>query len=160
MVMNDMAYHSTIRGVLILVHGVGIFVRGASGSGKSLAALHLMRRGHFLVADDVVEVVPGPAGEPLGKALESDVRIEVRGLGVFAGELLFPGATAPLSRIDLVVDLDVYDAARDSGRVGLETTRTFLLGHELPAVRIPLPAGGDAALMIELVARLHRAQDG
>jgi HPr kinase/phosphorylase len=160
MVMSDMAYDSTVRGALILVHGLGVLVRGPSGSGKSLAALNLMRRGHLLVADDVVKIMQGPTGEPMGKALEANVRIEVRGLGIFDGETLFPGATAPLARIDLVVDLDAFDGARDTGRIAPETSSSSLLGHEIPTVRLPLPTGGDAALMIEIVSRLHKAQDG
>ena len=82
-----------IQAVLIVVHGVGVLVRGRPGSGKSLAALNLMRRGHKLVSDDLVELVPGPDGEPWGRAVEQDARIEIRGVGLYKAETLFPGAT-------------------------------------------------------------------
>ena len=36
--------------------GEGILITGESGIGKSEAALELIRRGHRLVSDDVVEI--------------------------------------------------------------------------------------------------------
>ena len=46
----------TIHGVLVDVFGEGILITGESGIGKSEAALELIRRGHRLVSDDVVEI--------------------------------------------------------------------------------------------------------
>lgn len=156
MVLRDMTPWTTVQGVLVVVHGVGMLIRGPSGSGKSAAALSLMRKGHQLISDDLVHVYTGPSGKPVGKALESNVRIEVRGLGIFPAESLFPGSTVPCAPIDLVVDLDAYDPVNDAGRTAPETTWTSLLGHELPAVRAPLPAGVDVSLLIELLAQLHK----
>jgi HPr kinase/phosphorylase len=140
------------RGVLVMVHGVGVLLRGPSGSGKSLAALNLMRRGHHLISDDLVEVTPGPGGELVGRSVEKDVRIEVRGLGVFAAQTLFHDAVIPSSRIDFVVDFDAYDPYRDAGRVAPETGTLRLLEHDLTTVRVPLPTGVDPALLIEMLA--------
>jgi HPr kinase/phosphorylase len=140
------------RGVLVMVHGVGVLLRGPSGSGKSLAALNLMRRGHSLISDDLVEVVLGPEGELVGRSVEDEVRIEVRGLGVFAARTLFHDAVVPSSRIDFVVDFDAYDPYTDAGRMVPETGTLSLLGHDLTTVRVPLPAGVDPALVIELLA--------
>jgi HPr kinase/phosphorylase len=140
------------RGVLVMVHGVGVLLRGSSGSGKSLAALNLMRRGHSLISDDLVEVVLGPEGELVGRSVEEEVRIEVRGLGVFAARTLFHDAVAPSSRIDFVVDFDAYDPYTDAGRMVPETGMLSLLGHDLTTVRVPLPTGADPALLIELLA--------
>jgi len=142
-----------IRGVLVTVHGVGVLIRGPSGVGKSLAALNLMCRGHSLISDDLVDVILGPKGEPIGRSVEEEVRIEVRGLGVFLARTLFPEAVAPSSRIDLIVDLDIYDHSRDGGRIAPETGTFRLLGYDLVAVRVPLPTGVDPALPIELLAR-------
>ena len=44
----------TRHGVLVSVYGMGVLITGDSGVGKSEAALELIRRGHQLVADDVV----------------------------------------------------------------------------------------------------------
>lgn len=140
------------RGVLVMVHGLGVLIRGRSGAGKSLAALSLMRRGHSLISDDLVEVTPGPEGKPIGKSVEEEVRIEVRGLGIFAARTLFDHAVVASSRIDFVVDLDAYDHSRDAGRTAPETGNLRLFGHDLITVRVPVPTGVDPALLIELLA--------
>jgi HPr kinase/phosphorylase len=152
MVCNETMDPMKTRGVLVMVHGVGVLIRGPSGAGKSLAALNLMRRGHNLISDDLVEVTLGPAGEPVGRSVEEEVRIEVRGLGIFAARSLFLHGVIPSSRIDFVVDLDSYDHTRDAGRMVPETGTLCLFGHDLLTVRVPLPTGVDPALPIELLA--------
>jgi HPr kinase/phosphorylase len=152
MVCNETMDTIKIRGVLVMVHGVGVFIRGPSGAGKSLAALNLMRRGHSLISDDLVEVTLDPAGDIMGRSVEEDVRIEVRGLGIFAARTLFLQAVIPSSRIDFVVDLDTYDHSRDAGRMAPETGTLLLFGHDLMTVRVPLPTGVDPALLVEILA--------
>jgi len=151
-----MARGTRIQGVLVIVQGIGVLIRGPAGLGKSLAALNLVRRGHQLVADDLVDVVAGPKGEVIGTAVEEDMRIEVRGLGVFKARSLFPEAISQSAPIDLVVDLDAYDPATDAGRLTPETSETLLLGRKLLTVRIPIAAGMEPATLIELLARLYR----
>ena len=138
------------------VQGVGVLIRGRAGSGKSLSALNLMRSGHFLIADDVVEIVPHSDGSLVGRALESDVRIEVRALGVFKARSLFPDGIMESSRIDFVVELDTYDPARDAGRLKPETTVTTLLERDLLTVRVPVSSGVDPALLIEILTGLYK----
>jgi len=143
-----------ISGVLVAVQGVGILIRGRSGSGKSLAALNLMRRGHRLVSDDMVEVVPGPLGEPVGKPVEAEVRIEVRGLGIFPARSLFPDGTISSFPVHLVVELDSYDPIRDAGRLTPLVGTFKLLDKPLEWVKVPVPDGMDPAFLIEMVARM------
>jgi HPr kinase/phosphorylase len=152
MVCNGTMDPMKTGGVLVVVHGVGVLIRGPSGAGKSLAALNLMRRGHSLISDDLVEVTLGPAGEPVGRSVEEEVRIEVRGLGIFAARSLFLNSVVPSWRIDFIVDLDIYDHSRDAGRMVPETGTVCLFGHDLLTVRVPLPTGVDPALPIELLA--------
>jgi len=142
-----------IQAVLVIVHGVGVLVRGRPGSGKSLAALNLMRRGHKLVSDDLVELAPGPDGKPWGRAVEEDARIEIRGVGIYKAKTLFPDATALSSPIHLVVDLDDYDPDADAGRMIPQTGETRLLGRDILTVRAPTPIGSDPAFIIELLAK-------
>lgn len=141
-----------VRGVLVSVHSVGVLIRGPAASGKSLTALHLMRRGHKLISDDLVDVVRGEGGRLIGKPLEERVRIEIRGLGVFEAATLFPEGTLPSSPIDVVVDLDRYDPARDAGRIVPETGELYLLESRIPTVRVPLPERVDPSLLIEVLA--------
>jgi len=146
-----------IRGVLVSVDGVGVLIRGPAGSGKSLAALNLMRQGHYLVADDLVDVFPDPQGEALvGRAVEEHVRTEVRGLGIFVAETLFPHGTLPAAKIDFVVDLDEYDPARDLGRTSPEIGKLRVMDIDLLSVRVPVAPGMDPALLIELLARAFK----
>ena len=141
-----------IRGCLVRVHGVGVFIRGLSGSGKSATALALMSRGHRLVADDLVEVSAEPGGTLVGKPVEADVRVEVRGLGIFKARTLFPHGVIRSSHIDFVADLDAYDPLRDAGRIEPDARNIELLDKTVLAVRIPLASGMDPALLIEMLA--------
>ncbi|MGO9120862.1 MAG: HPr kinase/phosphorylase [Desulfomonilaceae bacterium] len=144
---------SRVQAVLVVVHGVGVLIRGRPGSGKSLAALNLMRQGHKLVSDDLVEVVRGVDGDLWGRSLEEDTRIEIRGLGIFNADKLFPQATASSSRIDLVIDLEEYDPGIDAGRIVPETGKTDILGKNMLTVRVPVLTGQDLFIIIELLAK-------
>lgn len=143
---------ANIQGVLVEVNGVGVLLRGPAGSGKSLAALHLMDRGHRLVADDLVEVRVGPHDELIGRAMERNVRIEIRGLGIFRAGSLFEERTAESACIRFVVEIGGYLPEVDAGRVTPDVSETMILGKRLPCVRVALPRGADCALIVELLA--------
>ena len=145
-----------IQGVLVNIDGVGVFIRGPAGSGKSSAALRLMDRGHQLVSDDLVEAVRGPDGSLIGSAVEETVRIEIRGLGLFTADSLFREGTTRTSPIAFVIDLDRYDPIEDAGRISPEVGATRILGCELQTVRVPLVHGVDLALAIEMLVRRFR----
>ena len=51
----NLAPRITRHGVLIEIYGEGVFITGESGVGKSETAIELVKRGHRLVADDVVD---------------------------------------------------------------------------------------------------------
>lgn len=144
-----------VQGVLVSVSGIGVLIRGPAGCGKSMAALNLMGRGHHLVSDDLVEVDSGAGRRLIGRGVEPEVRIEVRGVGIYRAAELFPSGTLPQAPIDLIVDLDVYDPARDAGRTSPETTVTRLLDADLTTVRVPVASGMDAGLIIELLAHVY-----
>jgi serine kinase of HPr protein (carbohydrate metabolism regulator) len=91
--------------------------------------------------------------------VEGDVRIEVRGLGVFRARSLFHDGTLPASRIDFAVELDAYDASRDAGRVVPEKETIEVLDQDLLAVRVPVPNGIDPGLLVELLAKLFATLD-
>lgn len=129
-----------------------MLIRGGSGSGKSSTALTLMSRGHRLVADDLVEVAAGPGGALVGRPVEPDVRVEVRGLGIFKARTLFPHGVIRSSQIDLVAELEAYDPPRDAGRIEPDARTVELLDKTVLAVRIPLASGMDPALLIEMLA--------
>ena len=80
---NHLAPRTTVHGVLVEVYGVGVLLTGESGVGKSEAALELIKRGHQLVADDVVLI--HRINEHLLEG-ESPERVrhfmEIRGVGI------------------------------------------------------------------------------
>ena len=148
---------SRIQGVLVNVGGVGVLIQGPPGVGKSLTALHLISRGHKLVSDDLVEISVTSEGKLVGMPVEEQVRIEVRGLGIYRVQALFDEGTSPVSSIDFAVNLQVYDPLVDVGRTEPDTTTIQIMGRELLRIRVPLTRGADPALLIELLARLFRS---
>ncbi|NCB05700.1 MAG: HPr(Ser) kinase/phosphatase, partial [Clostridia bacterium] len=80
---RKLAPHVTRHGVLVDVYGVGVLLTGESGVGKSEAALELVKRGHQLVADDVVDICRVADDRLIGEAPEM-VRhfMEIRGIGI------------------------------------------------------------------------------
>jgi len=150
---------SPVHGVLVTIDGIGLLLRGPSGTGKSECALELIRRGHSLVADDVVEIAVDASADGLVGAPPAALagRLEVQEIGVIEVEQLFgPLAIRARQRIDAVVDL-VPPAPDDHRRRPVGTTPPVsVLGHSLPTYT--LRAAGVTAVTnrLEIIARLLR----
>jgi HPr kinase/phosphorylase len=143
------------HGALVEIHGVGVLLMGPSGVGKSECALELVRRGHRLVADDVVELHASESGELQGAApVQIRHYLEIRGLGILYVPDLF-GERAVLERmgVHLICNLDPPDPGREYERVGFERPVTELAGHELPSVTVPARPAGSIATVVEVAAR-------
>jgi HPr kinase/phosphorylase len=145
--------NSTISGVLVSVCGIGALITGEPGSGKSQAALDLMAAGHKLIADDVIHVVKTPEGL-IGRSLEEDPRIEVRGLGVFPANQLFEDSVLECAKIDFAVRLDSYRPTRDAGRVFPQIAKMEICGASVPLVLLPLHNRADIGMEIEFLVKL------
>lgn len=145
---------TSMHGVLVDVGGVGILVTGASGIGKSECALELVRRGHRLVADDVVEI--RRRGSDLVGQASALIRglLEIRGLGILdVAELYGATATRDHKRIELHVELEEWRRERMYDRTGLDERRTDILGVRLRALLMPVRSGRDVASLVEVAAR-------
>jgi HPr kinase/phosphorylase len=71
-----------IHATIVTLHGKGVLIRGASGSGKSDLALRLIDRGAVLIADDYCHI-KAENGRIVATAPDSIAgQIEVRGLGI------------------------------------------------------------------------------
>jgi HPr kinase/phosphorylase len=155
-VLDDrLAPQTQLHGVLVDVHGVGILLLGKSGVGKSECALELVRRGHCVVADDVVRCDWRPPGTVFGQPAELlRHHIEIRGLGVLDIRELF-GITAirDRKRIDLVVRLCEWDDKEDFDRLGVEERFHSILGTPIREHRVPVRPGRDMGSIIEMAAR-------
>ena len=80
----------SVHGVLVDVYGEGVLITGESGIGKSEAALELIKRGHRLVTDDVVELRKVSDDTLIGTAPDITKHfIELRGIGIIDVKALF-----------------------------------------------------------------------
>lgn len=150
-----LAPRTRIHGVLVDVFEVGVLLLGKSGIGKSECALELVMRGHRIVADDVVECDYRPPGMVFGEA--NDMlrhHMEVRGLGILDIKELF-GVTAirERKRIDLVVQLELWNPEGGYDRLGLESHSREILGVPVREVVLPVRPGRNMSSIIEIAAR-------
>jgi HPr kinase/phosphorylase len=149
-----LAVREVIHGVLLDILGLGVLMVGESGIGKSECALDLVVRGHRLVADDTVEI-RRRAASIVGSCPElTRHHMEVRGLGLINLRDLFGVASTRTSkRVELVVQLERWDPAREYERLGLEDVFFELLGLRVPLIRMPVAPGRNLAILVEVAAR-------
>jgi HPr kinase/phosphorylase len=151
------ASESTLHGALVDVYGIGVLLLGESGTGKSECALDLVTRGHRLVADDVVEVSQESDRIIMGRG-PARIRhhMEIRGLGIINIRDLFGVAAIRYrKRIELVVLLEPWRPEGEYDRLGLEEQTHAILGVAIPMLRIPVSAGRNVAILVEVAARNH-----
>ncbi len=143
------------HGALVEVGGLGVLLLGPSGIGKSECALELVRRGHRLVADDIVEVERNATGEAIGRALALiGHHVEIRGLGILSVPDLFgPEAVRESARIDLICRLAAPQEDRDYERVGIERPLEQVAEVALPCLTLPARPAGSVATIVEVAAR-------
>jgi HPr kinase/phosphorylase len=148
---------TTLHGVLLDVYGIGVLLLGKSGTGKSECALDLVTRGHRLVADDVIQVTKESGQIVIGQGPER-IRhhMEVRGLGILSIRDLFGVAAIRYrKRIELVIRLEAWRPDQEYDRLGLEQQTYAILGVDISMLRIPVSAGRNVAILVEVAARNH-----
>jgi HPr kinase/phosphorylase len=152
---DRLAPRETRHGVLLDILGLGVFLTGESGIGKSECALDLVVRGHRLVADDMVEVRCREQTVLIGTCPElTRNHVEIRGLGVVnVTDLFGVSATRASKRIELVVQLERWESGREYDRLGLDAETTELMGVRVPCVRMPVAPGRNLAMLVEVAAR-------
>ena len=154
----ELAPRVTRHGVLVEVYGEGLLILGESGVGKSETAIELVKRGHRLIADDVVEIRRVSSRSLVGSAPEN-IRhfIELRGIGIINARRIFGiGAVNLTSKIDLVINLEQWQSEKVYDRMGLEDQTTDILGINVPSVTIPVKPGRNLAVIIEVAAMNNR----
>ena len=110
----------TVHGVLVDVYGEGVMITGESGIGKSEAALELIRRGHRLVTDDVVEIRKINEHTLMGTSPEITRHfIELRGIGIIDVKTLYGvECVKEKQQIDLVIKLEDWKKEAEYDRLG------------------------------------------
>ena len=145
----------TRHGVLVDVYGIGVLLTGDSGVGKSEAALELVKRGHQLVADDVVDICRVTDDRLVGECPEM-VRhfMEIRGIGIIDIRSMYGiSAVTTQKTIDLVMHLEKWVEGREYDRFGLDDEYVSILGVKVPTLITPVRPGRNMAIIIEVAAR-------
>lgn len=154
----ELAPSISIHGVLVDVYGEGILIMGESGIGKSEAALELIKRGHRLITDDVVEIRKVSDETLIGTAPDITRHfIELRGIGIIDVKTLFGVESVKnTGTIDLVIKLEEWDRDKEYDRLGLEEEYTEFLGNKVVCHSLPIRPGRNLAVIVESAAVNHR----
>ena len=154
----ELAPRISIHGVLVDVYGEGILITGESGIGKSETALELIKRGHRLVSDDVVEIKKVSDDTLIGSAPDITRHfIELRGIGIVDVKSLFGVQSVKHTQsIDLVIRLEEWDRTREYDRMGLEDKYTEFLGNKVVCHDLPIRPGRNLAIICESAAVNYR----
>jgi len=147
----------SLHGSLADVFGVGLFFTGKSGIGKSECVLDLVERAHRLVADDLVVASKRGNDVLIGRGHEMQRHyMEIRGVGLIDINALFGiRSVRQQKRIEVVVQLEDWDTAREYDRTGLDQQSTELLDVRIPLVTVPLNPGKNLTVICEVVAMNH-----
>ena len=154
----ELAPRISVHAVLVDVYGEGVLIMGESGIGKSEAALELLKRGHRLVADDVVEIKKVSDATLVGRAPDITRHfIELRGIGIIDVKSLFGVECVKIDQnIDLVINLEEWSKDTEYDRLGLEDNYMEFLGNKVVSHNIPIRPGRNIAIIVESAAVNHR----
>lgn len=151
---DQFAVQTSVHGSFVDVYGVGMLFTGGSGIGKSEIALDLVERGHRLVADDIVMLTKKRESILMGTGT-SLVRhfMEIRGLGVIDVRQMFGIRSIRFQkRLEIIVELEIYDPTKEYNRTGLDEYMQELLGVEIQTVRLPIIPGKNITVISETIA--------
>ncbi len=154
----ELAPFISVHGVLVDVFGEGVLIMGESGIGKSEAALELLKRGHRLVTDDVVEIKKVSDETLIGTSPDITRHfIELRGIGIIDVKTLFGVESVKETQgIDMVIKLEEWSRDKEYDRLGLEEQYTEFLGNKVVCHSIPIRPGRNLAIIVESAAVNHR----
>lgn len=155
---SKLAPFVAMHGVLVDIYGMGVLITGNSGVGKSETALELVKRGHRLVADDSVEIYQEDEETLIGYSPDVIKHLlEIRGLGIINVMTLFgAGSVRSNKRIDIVVNLEVWDQKKSYDRLGLDEETQRIIEIDVPRVVIPVRPGRNLAIIVEVAAMNYR----
>ena len=154
----ELAPRITRHGVLIEIYGEGVMMMGESGVGKSETAVELVKRGHRLIADDAVEIRKASNITLVGSSPDN-IRhfLELRGIGIVNARQLFGIGSVKMSeKIDMVVEMELWNPEKTYDRMGVDTHYMTILGVKVPLLNIPVKPGRNLAVILEVAAMNNR----
>ena len=154
---EEFAATTSMHASLADVFGVGLLFTGRSGIGKSECVLDLIERGHRLVADDLVLVTRRGNDVLIGRGHELQRHyMEIRGIGLVDIPAVFGiRAVRQQKRIEVVVQLEDWNAEATVDRTGLDGESAAILDVTLPKVRVLLNPGKNITVICEVIAMNH-----
>ena len=155
---RELAPRITRHGVLVEVYGEGVLIVGESGAGKSETAIELIKRGHRLVSDDVVELRKVSDVTLVGSAPDITRHfIELRGIGIIEVKTLGGvESVKDTQSVDLVIKLEEWDRDKEYDRLGLTEEYTEFLGNKVVCHSLPIRPGRNLAIIVETAAVNNR----
>lgn len=154
---EELAQETTIHGVCLEVFGIGVFIKGKSGIGKSETSLELINRGHRLIADDAVII------RKIDNRLKATCPeltqhlMEIRGVGILDIKHLFGVGSIKLEQfIELAIELEEWDNKKEYDRIGMDENSIEILDVKVPTVIIPVRPGRNISAIIEIAAKNYR----
>ncbi len=153
---NKLCPETVEHGVFMDVYGIGVFIIGRSGIGKSECALELIKRGHRLVADDAVHI-KRIHGELIGSSNELlRYNLEIRGLGILNIKNMYGVSSIRTEKkLEIVVNFKDWDKDEEYDRLGLDENFYNILNIKLPKIILPISPGRNIAVIIEGAAKNH-----
>ncbi len=150
---DQFALQTVVHGSMVDVYGIGILIAGKSGIGKSEVALDLVERGHRLVADDVV-ILTKKSNILMASATEINKHfMEIRGLGIIDILSMFGiRAIRYQKRLEVVLELTLWDESKNIERTGLNRDLTSILGIDIPLINLPITPGKNITVIAEVIA--------
>ena len=150
---DQFALQTMVHGSMVDVYGIGILIAGKSGIGKSEVALDLVERGHRLVADDVV-ILTKKNNVLMTSATEMNKHfMEIRGLGIIDIMSMFGvRAIRYQKRLEVVLELSLWDESKDIERTGLNRDTTSIMGVDIPLINLPITPGKNITVIAEVIA--------
>ena len=156
----QLAPRSNVHGELLEVFGIGVLIMGKSSIGKSETALDLVNRGHRLVADDMVDIIA--IDNKLTGTSPDNIRhyMEIRGLGIVNVRRLYgTGSVKKSTEIDMVIELEQWKKDYEYDRLGLDDNYIELLDVKVPHLIVPVRAGRNLAMIVEVAAMNQREKN-
>lgn len=152
--VKELAPEIAVHGVCMNVSGIGVLIRGSSGVGKSETAHTLIRRGHRLVADDIVVLKKLSPQTILGTHDEKTKEfLALRSIGLLNVVRMY-GRKAFQDETRIALDIHLTKWEKDAlyNDLDQEFHYTDYMDVKIPSIEIQLQPGRDVAGLIEAAA--------